>query len=235
MHRPQPHRPEDLSDLVKLLDLKGNKRLSIATAALFLELKGYRVTTTNASIALPSGSEAKPFESLGVDRDHARREADLELCLLTGGGRPHSPRVSPSTLRSALRCDRLPQCLHEIVSAFGGADRSAKRCACAGRQDVYQTATSAFSVSPVEREYRANGQALVSLILSSNGGLLHRLHGLGTARRTRPQFARRCDEGAIGTLSLAHDKFHRSQGVAPTEHRGAPTVPNRDAPAVAHP
>lgn len=132
MHRPQPHRPEDLSDLVKLLDLKGNKRLSIATAALFLELKGYRVTTTNASIALPSGSEAKPFESLGVDRDHARREADLELCLLTGGGRPHSPRVSPSTLRSALRCDRLPQCLHEIVSAFGGADRSAKRCACAG-------------------------------------------------------------------------------------------------------
>ncbi|CBK42640.1 protein of unknown function [Nitrospira defluvii] len=58
---------------MKLLDLKGNKRLSIATAALFLELKGYRVTTTNASIALPSGSAVKPFESLGVDRDHARR------------------------------------------------------------------------------------------------------------------------------------------------------------------
>ena len=132
MHRPQPHRPEDLSDLVKLLDLKGNNRLSIATAALFLELKGYRVTTTNASIALPSGSEAKPIESLGVDRDHARGGGDLDLCLLTGWGRPHSPRVSPSTFRSALRCDRLPQCLHEIVSAFGGADRSAKRCACAG-------------------------------------------------------------------------------------------------------
>ena len=121
------------------------------------------------------------------------------------------------------------------ISVRRGRSFGKEVCVRRGRQDVHQTATSAFSGSPVEREYRANGQALVSLILSSNGGLLHTLHGLGTARRTRPQFARRCDEGAIGTLSLAHDKFHRSQGVALTEHRGAPMLPNRDAPAVAHP
>ena len=30
--------------------LDGNKRISIATAALFLEVNGYRVTTTNADL-----------------------------------------------------------------------------------------------------------------------------------------------------------------------------------------
>lgn len=85
---------------------------------------------------------------------------------------------------------------HGIASASGKADRSGKRCGCAGGTRTLSRATSASSRLSVEREYRANGQALVSPILSSNGGLLHTRHGLGTARRTRPQFARRCDEGA---------------------------------------
>jgi death-on-curing protein len=62
--------------------LDGNKRISIATAALFLEVNGYHVTTTNAGleeftmhvttmkpawIRLPSGSGPRQFESPGVD------------------------------------------------------------------------------------------------------------------------------------------------------------------------
>ncbi len=123
---------------------------------------------------------------------------------------------------------------HEIVSVSDRAGLSAKRCEAPWRRDIHEAATSAFSGAPVKREYRVNGQALVSPILSSSEGLLHTLHDLGMAWRTPPQFAHRCDEGASGTFFLDHDKSHRSQGVAPTEHRGAPTLPSRDAPAVAH-
>lgn len=50
--------PDVFSKAAVLLDgltrnhpfLDGNKRISIATAALFLELNGYRVTTTNADL-----------------------------------------------------------------------------------------------------------------------------------------------------------------------------------------